>query len=69
MEKSLPEKNEEILAKINKELKQEEALKEGNFTAISIIGKGTFIANNVGIITTNHDINNLNISHKKSFSR
>ena len=42
MEKSLPEKNEEILAKINKELKQEEALKEGNFTAISIIGKGTF---------------------------
>ena len=42
MEKSIPEKNEEILIKINKELKQEEALKEGKFTAISIIGKGTF---------------------------
>lgn len=24
-----------------------------------IIGRGTYIANNVGIITTNHDINNL----------
>ena len=42
MEKSIPEKNEEILIKINKELQQEEALKEGKFTAISIIGKGTF---------------------------
>ena len=42
MEKSVPEKNEEILNKINKELQQEEALKEGKFTAISIIGKGTF---------------------------
>ena len=42
MEKSVPEKNEEIINKINKELQQEEALKEGKFTAISIIGKGTF---------------------------
>ena len=42
MEKSVPEKNEDIINKINKELQQEEALKEGKFTAISIIGKGTF---------------------------
>ena len=42
MEKSVSEKNEEIINKINKELQQEEALKEGKFTAISIIGKGTF---------------------------
>ena len=37
-----PEENNILLTKINKELKQEEALKEGNFTAITIIGKGTF---------------------------
>ena len=42
MENSKTDKNKEILDKINIELKQEEALKEGKFTAISIIGKGTF---------------------------
>ena len=40
---SLPhDKNKEIIDKINIELQQEEALKEGKFTALSIIGKGTF---------------------------
>jgi len=42
MESSTHDKNEEIIDKINIELQQEEALKEGKFTAISIIGKGTF---------------------------
>ena len=42
MESSAPDKNKEIIDKINLELKQEEALKEGKFTALSIIGKGTF---------------------------
>ena len=42
MESSSSDKNKEIIDKINKELQQEEALKEGKFTAISIIGKGTF---------------------------
>ena len=42
MESSPQEKNQEIIDKINIELQQEEALKEGKFTAISIIGKGTF---------------------------
>ncbi len=42
MESAATEKNKEIIDKINLELKQEEALKEGKFTAISIIGKGTF---------------------------
>ena len=40
---SLPhDKNKEIIDKINIELQQEEALKEGKFTALSIIGKGPF---------------------------
>ena len=42
MEKTTQEKNKELIDKINLELQQEEALKEGKFTAISIIGKGTF---------------------------
>ena len=42
MESSPKDKNQEIIDKINIELQQEEALKEGKFTAISIIGKGTF---------------------------
>jgi len=42
MESSPQDKNKEIIDKINIELQQEEALKEGKFTAISIIGKGTF---------------------------
>ena len=42
MESSMKDKNQEIIDKINIELQQEEALKEGKFTAISIIGKGTF---------------------------
>ena len=42
MESSPQDKNQEIIDKINIELQQEEALKEGKFTAISIIGKGTF---------------------------
>ena len=42
MESSASDKNKEIIDKINKELQQEEALKEGKFKAISIIGKGTF---------------------------
>ena len=42
MKKATTEQNKEIIDKINKELQQEEALKEGKFTAISIIGKGTF---------------------------
>ena len=36
------EENKELINEINKELHQEEALKKGNFTAISILGKGTF---------------------------
>ena len=40
MENSVSDK--EIIDKINIELQQEEALKEGKFKAISIIGKGTF---------------------------
>ena len=42
MEKTPQQTNQEIIDQINKELQQEEALKEGKFTAISIIGKGTF---------------------------
>ena len=42
MESPTNDKNKEIIDKINIELRQEEALKEGKFTAISIIGKGTF---------------------------
>ena len=42
MESSTSDKDKEIIDKINIELKQEEALKAGNFTAISLIGKGTF---------------------------
>ena len=42
MESSVKDKNQEIIDKINIELQQKEALKEGKFTAISIIGKGTF---------------------------
>ena len=42
MEKTTQEKNKELIDKINLELQQEDALKEGKFTAISIIGKGTF---------------------------
>ena len=42
MEKKPQQTNQEIIDQINKELQQEEALKEGKFTAISIIGKGTF---------------------------
>jgi glycogen synthase kinase 3 beta len=42
MKSSISDKDKEIIDKINIELKQEEALKAGNFTAISIIGKGTF---------------------------
>ena len=34
--------NEDLINEINKELLQEEALKKGKFTAISILGKGTF---------------------------
>ena len=34
--------NEQLLKEINKELLQEEALKNGKFTALSILGKGTF---------------------------
>jgi glycogen synthase kinase 3 beta len=40
MEKKVPDN--EIINKINKELEQEDAIKEGKYTAISIIGKGTF---------------------------
>ena len=42
MESSTSDKDKKIIDKINIELKQEEALKAGNFTAISLIGKGTF---------------------------
>ena len=42
MENSDSDKDKEIINSINVELQQEEALKEGKFTAISIIGKGTF---------------------------
>ena len=42
MENSAQDKNKETIDKINLELQQEEALKEGKFTALSIIGKGTF---------------------------
>ena len=40
MEKEMSEND--IINKINKELEQEEAKKEGKYTALSIIGKGTF---------------------------
>ena len=36
------EESKELLNEINKELLQEEALKNGKFTALSILGKGTF---------------------------
>ena len=36
------EENNNLINEINKELLQEEALKKGKFTAISILGKGTF---------------------------
>jgi glycogen synthase kinase 3 beta len=36
------EENNNLINEINKELLQEEALKNGKFTAISILGKGTF---------------------------
>ena len=42
MQSTTSDKNQEIIDKINNELQQEEALKAGKFTAISIIGKGTF---------------------------
>ena len=42
MEKPRQQSEEELLKEINEELKQEEALKAGKFTILSIIGKGTF---------------------------
>ena len=42
MEISKGDNNKELIEKINKELHQEEALKEGKFNAVSILGKGTF---------------------------
>ena len=36
------EKEKEIIEKLNIELKQEEAIKSGNYTALSILGKGAF---------------------------
>ena len=36
------EESKELLNEINKELLQEEALKNGKYTALSILGKGTF---------------------------
>ena len=36
------EESKDLLNEINKELLQEEALKNGKFTALSILGKGTF---------------------------
>ena len=37
-----PQENNNLINEINKELLQEEALKNGKFTAISILGRGTF---------------------------
>ena len=42
MENLPQQKDQDLIAEINKELQQEEALKVGKFTIISIIGKGTF---------------------------
>ena len=42
MEKKPQQTDEELMADIKDELKQEEALKEGKFEIISIIGHGTF---------------------------
>ena len=37
-----PKEDEDLINEINKELLQEEALKNGKYTALSILGKGTF---------------------------